>query len=129
MLVQASTGNVGTIIETFVVRQFLAAVGHYWVINETPWDGDEMIVDVHTIMNERRATEPTLSHFLLLLVTREFSRVRVFRSSQELTAEPKKRFKRSSSPPIHRPLPKKPPPAPRCRREGGGHSHLPRTII
>jgi len=72
MLAQASTGNMGTIMETFVVRQFPNAVGHYWGstlgINETLWDGDEMIVDVHTIMNERRATEPTLSHFLLLLV-------------------------------------------------------------
>jgi hypothetical protein len=30
MLAQASTGNVGTIMETFVVRQFPNAVGHYW---------------------------------------------------------------------------------------------------
>lgn len=74
MLAQASTGNVGTIMETFVVRHFPNAVGHYWVINETPWDGDEMIVDVHTNMNERRATEPTLSHFLLLLVAGEAQR-------------------------------------------------------
>ena len=68
---QTSTDNVGAIIETFVVRQFLNAVGHYWVINETPWDEDEMIVDLHTIMNERCATEPTLSHFLLLIVAGE----------------------------------------------------------
>ena len=45
-LAQASTGDVGIIIEIFVVRQFPNAVGHYWVINETLWDGDEMIVDV-----------------------------------------------------------------------------------
>ena len=79
MLAQASTGNVGTIMETFVVRQFPNAVGHYWGstlgINETLWDGDEMIVDVHTIMNELRATEPTLSHFLLLLVAGELREV------------------------------------------------------
>ena len=30
-----------------------------------------MIVNVHTIVNERRATEPTLSHFLLLIVAGE----------------------------------------------------------
>ncbi|MEK7237046.1 MAG: hypothetical protein AAB242_10510 [Nitrospirota bacterium] len=70
-LAQASTGDVGTIIETFVVRQFPDAAGHYWVINGTQWEGDEMIVDVHTIVNERRATEPTLSHFLLLIVAGE----------------------------------------------------------
>ena len=62
-LAQASTGDVGTIIEILVVRQFPNAVSHYWVINETPGEGDEIIVDVHTIMmHERRATEPTLRH-------------------------------------------------------------------
>ena len=68
---QASTGDVGTIIETFITRQFPDAAGHYWVINKTQWEGDEMIVDVHTIVNERRATEPTLSHFLLPIVAGE----------------------------------------------------------
>jgi hypothetical protein len=38
-LVQASTGNVGTIIETFVARQISNAAGHYWVINETSEEG------------------------------------------------------------------------------------------
>lgn len=47
-----------------------------------PWDGDEMIVDVHTNMNERRATEPTLSHFLLLLVAGEL------RGVQHIPLEP-----------------------------------------
>ena len=68
---QASTGDVGTIIETFIARQFPDAVGHYWVINGAQWEGDEMIVDVQTIVNERRATHPTLSHFLLLIVAGE----------------------------------------------------------
>ena len=81
-LAQASTGDVGTIIETFVARQFPDATGHYWVINETRWDGDEMIVDVHTIVNERRETEPTLSHFLLLIVAGEL------RGVQSIPLEP-----------------------------------------
>jgi hypothetical protein len=68
---QASTGDVGIIIEAFVTRQFPDAASHYWVINETQWEGDEMIVDVHTIVNKRRETEPTLSHFLLLIVAGE----------------------------------------------------------
>ena len=78
----ASTGDVGTIIETFVVRQFPDAASHYWVINETRWDGDEMIVDVHTIVNERSETIPTLSHFLLLIVAGEL------RGAQNIPIEP-----------------------------------------
>ena len=81
-LAQASTGDVGTIIETFVVRQFPDAASHYWVINETRWEGDEMIVDVHTIVNERRETEPSLSHFLLLIVAGEL------RGVQRIPLEP-----------------------------------------
>lgn len=70
-LTLASTGDIGSIVETFVVRQFPEAASHYWVINETQWDGDEMIVDLHTIVKERRDTEPTLSRFLLLIVAGE----------------------------------------------------------
>ena len=81
-LAQASTGDVGNIIETFVVRQFPDAAGHYWVINKTQWEGDEMIVDVHTIVKERRETEPTLSHFLLLIVAGEL------RGVQSIPLEP-----------------------------------------
>jgi len=60
----ASTGDVGSIVEKFVVRQFPDAASHYWVINETQWDGDEMIVDVQAIVTEHRDREPTLSRFL-----------------------------------------------------------------
>ena len=67
----ASTGDIGSIVETFVVRQFPDAASHYWVINETQWDGDEMIVDLQTIVTERRDAEPTLSRFLLLIVAGE----------------------------------------------------------
>jgi hypothetical protein len=82
-LAQASSGDVGTIIETFVVRQFPDAASHYWVVNETRWDGDEMIIDIHTIVaNERRQAEPTLSHFLLLIVAGEL------RGVQSIPLEP-----------------------------------------
>ncbi|BFU94502.1 MAG: conserved protein of unknown function [Nitrospira sp.] len=79
---QASTGDVGTIIEKFVARQFPEATTHYWVINQTQWDGDEMIVDVHTIVTERRSVEPHLDHFLLLIVAGELKGV------QNLPLEP-----------------------------------------
>ena len=69
--VLASTGDIGSIVERFVVRQFPDAASHYWVINETQWDGDEIIVDVQTIVKERRDTEPMLSRFLLLIVAGE----------------------------------------------------------
>lgn len=70
-LAQSSTADLGTIIETFVSRQFPDAASHYWVINGTQWDGDEMVVDMHTIVSERREAEPTLRHFLLLIVAGE----------------------------------------------------------
>jgi hypothetical protein len=79
---QAGTGDIGTIVEKFVVHQFPDAASHYWVINETQWDGDEMIVDVQTIVKERRDTEPTLSRFLLLIVAGEL------KGSQNVPLEP-----------------------------------------
>lgn len=78
----ASTGDIGSIVEKFVTRQFPDAASHYWVINETQWDGDEMIVDVQTIVKERRDTEPTLSRFLLLIVAGEL------RGSQNVPLDP-----------------------------------------
>ena len=64
----ASTDDVGTIIESFVTKQFPDAASHFWVVNETQWDGDEMIVDVAAIVTDRQQTEPTASRFLLLIV-------------------------------------------------------------
>lgn len=78
----ASTGDLGSIIEKFVDRQFPNAAGYYWVINETQWDGDEMIVDVHTVVTERRDTKPTLNRFLLLIVAGEL------KGSQNVPLEP-----------------------------------------
>ena len=52
------------------------------MINETQWDGDEMVVDVHTIVSERREAEPTLRHFLLLIVAGEL------RGVQSIPLEP-----------------------------------------
>ena len=78
----ASTGDIGSIVETFVIRQFPDAASHYWVINETQWDGDEMIVDLQTIVTERRDREPTLSRFLLLIVAGEL------KGSQNIPLEP-----------------------------------------
>jgi hypothetical protein len=81
-LAMGSTGDIGTIVEKFVERQFPDAASHYWVINKTQWDGDEMIVDLQTVVTERRDTEPTLSRFLLLIVAGEL------KGSQNVPLEP-----------------------------------------
>jgi hypothetical protein len=67
---QAKTdvSDIGTIIEGFVTKQFPDAASHFWVVNDTQWDGDEMIVDMNAIVTDRRQTPPTESRFLLLIV-------------------------------------------------------------
>ena len=61
-------GDIGTLIESFVTRQFPDAASHFWIVNETQWDGDEMIVDVNAIVTERQQVPPTENRFLLLIV-------------------------------------------------------------
>ena len=64
----ASTGDIGSIIESFVTKQFPDAASHFWIVNETQWDGDEMIVDMNAIVTQRQQAPPTASRFLLLIV-------------------------------------------------------------
>jgi len=78
----AVASDVGTIIERFVTERFPDAATHYWIINETQWDGDEIIIDVHTIVQTRRDPEPTLDRFLLLIVAGEL------KGSQNIPLEP-----------------------------------------
>ncbi|HMZ56254.1 MAG: hypothetical protein JSR64_20585 [Nitrospira sp.] len=61
-------GDIGTVIESFVTRQFPDAASHFWIVNDTQWDGDEIIVDMNAIVTEQRQTPPTESRFLLLIV-------------------------------------------------------------
>ncbi|MEX5217779.1 MAG: hypothetical protein NW701_08130 [Nitrospira sp.] len=63
----AGTGDIGTIIEGFVTRHFPDASSHFWVVNDTQWDGDEMIVDVNTVVVQRQ--QPIANRFLLLIVS------------------------------------------------------------
>jgi hypothetical protein len=64
----AGTDDVGAIIESFVTDQFPDAARHFWVVNETQWDGDEMIVDVAAVVTRGLQEKPTASRFLLLIV-------------------------------------------------------------
>ena len=66
-LSQASAGDVTTIIETFVARHFPDATSHLWIINGTQWDGDEMVVDVSTVVMERQLPAPIENRYLLLI--------------------------------------------------------------
>ena len=61
-------GDIGPIIESFVTKQFPDAASHFWIVNETLWDGDEMIVDMNAIVTEGRQAPPMESRFLLLIV-------------------------------------------------------------
>ena len=106
-LALASTGDVGNIIETFPVRRFPNAAGHDWVIDETPCDGDEMIVDARTIVNERRAMEPALSHFLPLIEAGELKGVQGIPLETGADHRAEERYTSSSSPPSRCPLRKK----------------------
>jgi hypothetical protein len=65
--VSAGTGDIGSLIEGFVTRHFPDASSHFWVVNDTQWDGDEMIVDVNTVVVQRQ--QPIANRFLLLIVS------------------------------------------------------------
>lgn len=64
---QASTGELGTIIEGFITRHFPEATSHVWIVNGTEWDGDEMVVDVRTTVIERQLPAPIENRYLLLI--------------------------------------------------------------
>lgn len=64
----AGTGDLGAIIEGFVTRHFPDATSHMWVVNGTQWDGDEMVVDVQTIVMEKRQTTAIENRYLLLII-------------------------------------------------------------
>lgn len=64
----ASTGDLGAIIEGFVTRHFPDATSHLWVVNDTQWDGDEMVVDVLTYVVEKQSPATIENRYLLLIV-------------------------------------------------------------
>jgi len=66
-LAHASTSELGTIIEDFVTRHFPDAISHVWIVNGTEWDGDEMVVDVRTMIVEKQLPAPIENRYLLLI--------------------------------------------------------------
>jgi hypothetical protein len=67
-LTLAGTGDLGAIIEGFITRHFPDATSHLWVVNSTQWDGDEMVVDVRTVVVEKQLPIPIENRYLLLIV-------------------------------------------------------------
>lgn len=63
----ASTTELGSIIENFITHHFPDATSHVWIVNSTEWDGDEMVVDVHTTVIEKQLPAPIENRYLLLI--------------------------------------------------------------
>jgi hypothetical protein len=65
----ANTGDITMVIETFVARQFPASKSHFWVVNDTHWQTDnEVVVDVNTVVLDKSGETPTATRYLLLIV-------------------------------------------------------------
>lgn len=65
----ASTGDLSSIIESFVTKQFPEAQSHFWVVNGTQWqDEDEVVIDLNTVVTGRAGQAQTENRFLLLIV-------------------------------------------------------------
>ncbi|MER3423078.1 MAG: hypothetical protein C4293_07465 [Nitrospiraceae bacterium] len=65
----ASTGDLSTVIERFMEKQFPEAKSHFWVVNGTQWQTDnEVVVDINTVVTNKAGQEPTENRFLLLIV-------------------------------------------------------------
>jgi hypothetical protein len=71
----ASTSELGTIIEGFVTRHFPDATSHLWIVNDTQWDGDEMVVDVYTYVVEKQQPAALENRYLLLIVAGKLTAV------------------------------------------------------
>jgi hypothetical protein len=65
----ANTGDITMVIETFVAKQFPASKSHFWVVNDTHWQTDnEVVVDVNTVVLDKLGDTPTATRYLLLIV-------------------------------------------------------------
>jgi hypothetical protein len=67
--VEAGRGDISTIIESFMAKQFPEAKSHFWVVNATQWQADdEIVVDLNTVVVGKVGQAPTENRFLLLIV-------------------------------------------------------------
>jgi hypothetical protein len=65
----AIRGDISTIIESFMAKQFPEAKSHFWVVNGTQWQTEEeIVVDVNTVVMVKTDQAPTENRYLLLIV-------------------------------------------------------------
>ncbi|WP_447978179.1 hypothetical protein [Candidatus Nitrospira bockiana] len=65
----ASTGDLTTVIESFVAKQFPTAKSYFWVVNDAQWQTEnELVVDLNTIVQTKTGEAPTANRYLLLIV-------------------------------------------------------------
>lgn len=65
----ASTGDLSSVIEGFIAKQFPRAQSYFWVVNGTQWQtDDEVVVDLNTTVLEGTSRSATENRFLLLVV-------------------------------------------------------------
>jgi len=66
---QATTGDLSTVIDSFVAKQYPQAHSHFWVVNSAQWqDENELVVDLNAFAFDRIRSTPTERRFLLLIV-------------------------------------------------------------
>jgi hypothetical protein len=65
----ASRGDISTIIEGFMAKQFPEAKSRFWVVNGTQWQTEEeIVVDVNTVVVIKADQAPTENRYLLLII-------------------------------------------------------------
>lgn len=63
------TGDISSVIEGFMEKQFPGAQSHFWVVNGTQWQTEhELVVDLNTVVTRRTSPSPVENRFLLLIV-------------------------------------------------------------
>jgi hypothetical protein len=66
----SDTGDLSSVIELFVAKQFPQAANHFWVVNGAQHQTDtELVVDVNTITRNQGDQTPSENRFLLLIVS------------------------------------------------------------
>lgn len=92
MPILASTGDLSSEIERFVVKQFPESERHFWVVNQTEWQSeDEVMVDVNTVVVNRHQPGPVESRFLLLIVEGKVAAAQRIPLGPEVNCQPEKK--------------------------------------
>jgi hypothetical protein len=87
----ASTGDLSSEIERFVVKQFPESEHHFWVVNNTEWQSDdEVVVDVNAIVVNRHQPDPIENRFLLLIVEGKLAAAQNIPLGSEVHCQPGK---------------------------------------